>query len=255
MDITLSSFLGYLEDKIITFYNEVDIKISRSAQETTSRLRIAFDIMTSDPKDCISHEHDTIYIDHVYNAGTSYGRTYLNPSEQRALLKDIIETIHTEHEDIIKRASVANVLDETNNLCNNRGGVASINTPLIKAMTMPIEDFVIALERQSLQYNDTRLNINDVTLKPQKNDVTGLDDYLFTATVSNMTSRLNVSFVGIDGVDISPYDPCQHINKHQQFKILSHFVEALDQTMGVANINQTIDTMIDDVTDELFKIE
>lgn len=255
MDITLNSFLGYLEDKIITFYNEVDIKISRSAQETTSRLRITFDIMTSDPKDCISNEQDTIYIDHVYNAGTSYGRPYLNPSEQRALLKDIIETIDTEHEDIIKRASVANVINEINNLCNNRGGVASINTPLIKAMTMPIEDFVIALDRQSLKYNNARLNINDVTLNPQKNDITGLDDYLFTVTVSNMSSRLSISFVGIEGLDSSPYDPGQHINKHQQFKILSHFVEALDQTIGSANIEQSIDTMIDDITVELFKTE
>lgn len=255
MDITLSSFLGNLENKIITFYNEVDIKISRSAQETPNKLRITFDIMTSDPKDCISHEHDTIYIEHNHSNNTSYQRHYLNPSEQRALLKDIIETIDADHEDIIKRASVANVIDEINNLCVNRSGVASINTPLIKAMMMPIEDFVIALDRQSLNYNNARLNINDVTLKPQKNDITGLDDYLFTATVSNMTSRLNVSFVGIEGLDSSPYDPGQHINKHQQFKILSHFVEALDQTMGSTNINQTIDTMIDDITDELFKIE
>ena len=70
-----------------------------------------------------------------------------------------------------------------------------------------------------------------------------------------MTSRLNVSFIGIEGLDCSPYDPGQHINKHQQFKILSHFVEALDHTIGGANIEQTIDTMIDDITNELFKIE
>lgn len=255
MDITLSSFLGNLEDRIITFYNEVDIKISRCVEHTDSRLRITFDIMTSDPKDCISHEHDTVYIEHNHSNNSSYGKTYLSPSEQRALLKDIIETIDTEHEDIIKRASVANVIDEINNLCNNRGGVASINTPLIKAMTMPIEDFAIALNRQSLKYNNARLNIKDVTLKPQKNGITGLDDYLFTATVSSRTSRLNVSFVGIDGVDISPYDPGQHINKHQQFKILAHFVETLDQTMGAANIDQTIDAMIDDITGELFEMK
>lgn len=255
MDITLNSFLGYLEDKIITFYNEVDIKISHATQETTSRLRITFDVMSSDPKDCISNGRDTIYIDHIYNAGATYKRPYLNPSEQRALIKDIIETIDAEHEDVIKYASVTNVLNEVNHLCDNTCGVASINTPLIKAMAMPIEDFVIALDRQSLQYNDTRLNINDVTLKPQKNDVTGLDDYLFTVTVSNTTSRLNVSFIGIEGLDCSPYDPGQHINKHQQFKILSHFVEVLDQTIGNANIDQTIDTMIDNITDELFEIK
>lgn len=250
MDMTLNSFLGYLEDKTITFYNEVDIKIAHCTQETSSRIRVIFDIMSSDPKDCIRNERDTIHIDHDYHS-TSSQKRYLTPSEQRALLKDIVETIDAEHEDIIKRASVTNVLDEINHLCDNQGGVASINTPLIKAMTMPLEDFVITLTGQSLKYNNARLNINDVTLKPQKNDVTGLDDYLFTVTVSNMTSRLNVSFIGIEGLDCSPYDPGQYINKHQQFKILPHFVEALDRTIGGANI----DTMIDDVTDELFKIE